>query len=144
MTEYEPEYAPGEIIIHPERSHGQEETGLTIQYIFGFLQGNLKGIQAMRSSSHSDQYGPLHPHNSRPPYIVTVPTGLEDAYCEQINELDIIESAYRRDLAFERRQETLDTIVSMVSDMRDHVEVSTQDYQAKLDEIIDYIATHNT
>lgn len=137
MIEYEPEYAPGEVVIHVDAMPDPQSDGkISFDYLLGALHYGV-------SPELSIQHDPTSKTKGYD-YIVSVPLGEEEAYCKKLEAMDIVESAELRDLAFERRSKTLDTIISMVRDIDDNITIPLSDYQEKLDEIINYMKTHKT
>jgi hypothetical protein len=127
---YEPEYADGEIVaIYPNRLDYKQN--ISVDFLRGYLHASLpEEFNDSFAIQEFDFFGQG--------YLITVPKGREQEYCDILQQLEGVDS-FRRDLKFEERYNALELLVSKATDLRDDVEIPKSEYNKKLEEIAEYI-----
>ena len=132
--EYKPEYAEGQILVCFLNKWDMNE---------GFMSTFLESIGYKLKDQH--QYDlPTDGY-----VVVEVPPGEEEKACNEIKQYDndqnkqFIDWTARRDLKYERRSKSIDEIADSAKNLEDHSNLSTADYNAKLDEFKALIDQHH-
>lgn len=142
---YEPNYAPGEVILILTRElvnemGGSAEEAPSADYVQGYLDG-VNGFfqKEVIESSISLRFHKMSTYSLfNHAFLVQVPIGFEKKYLDAYEKFSFVESALRRDILFEQRTTAIETLESKLTDLQANVEIPLSEYNAKLDEIIEY------
>ena len=124
MAIYEPDYAKGEIIVsYLEDIDSNDQFAKTFGKSLGYdLAGAYKNDDSV--------------------FIYKTHAGKEEEACEEFESQDkFTDWASRRDLKLERRWESLEQGIEMLTDLNDYAELPDIEYAERLDKIIAYLKT---
>ena len=129
---YEPDYANGQIIVDFKENVSNDGFAESVGTLLGYKLLPKKDLYNKATEIYYEGEG----------YIFKTPEGKEDEVIKKFLSSKFgenIEGAYRRDLKFERRKESLSGLANLANNLRDSIEVPDSKLEKELKELGDYI-----